>query len=244
MATTTGPTVTGPVRRPGHAHLEVAREAGFGRISFVSVLAGTLTAYGAFAVVAAIAGAILAAADVDFDYSTNDWSSEELAGAVVTAAVLLVAYLFGGYVAGRMARRSGLLNGIGVFVLSLIAGALAGGIVGGLADDADVEQNLRSIGVPTTGDDWSAVGITAAVLALAAMLVGAALGGKLGERWHTKLARRAVDPDYGPAADLRRRAEDEDERRDDRIAGDPVVDHDRGVVDVRDQDTYVEPRAF
>src|SRR5688572_24681931 len=52
-------------------HLAVAREAGLGRVSMLSVLAGTLTAYGAFAVVAAVAGAVLAAADVDTDFQTK-----------------------------------------------------------------------------------------------------------------------------------------------------------------------------
>jgi hypothetical protein len=33
------------------------------------------------------------------------------------------------------------------------------------------------------------------------MLVGALLGGMLGERWHTKLARRAASPKYGPDRD-------------------------------------------
>ena len=32
------------------------------------------------------------------------------------------------------------------------------------------------------------------------MLVGALLGGILGERWHSKLTRRAVSGKYGPAS--------------------------------------------
>jgi len=209
--------------RPSRAHTEVAREAGLGRLSFVSVLAGSLSAYGAFAIVASIAGAILVGADADVDFTTSDWTSGELLSAVVTALVLLVAYLFGGYVAGRMARRSGVLNGLGVFALSLVAAAIAGGIVSGLADSAELEQDLRNIGVPTTWDEWSGVGLTAALLALAGMLLGAVVGGMLGERWHTKLVRRAADPTIGPAAELRREAEVEDERREERIAADSVI---------------------
>jgi hypothetical protein len=200
--------------RPGRDRMAVVREAGLSRISLVSVLAGTLTAYGAFAIVAAIAGGILSAADIDTDFSTNDWSSGEALGGLVTALVLLVAYLFGGYVAGRMARRSGLLHGVAVFVLSIVAGAVAGAVVGALSDSADVERNLRSIGVPTSGDEWSGVSVVAAIAAIAAIFIGATLGGKLGERWHSKLARRAADPSVGPAADARRQAREADERRD------------------------------
>ena len=40
--------------------------------------------------------------------------------AVTVTVVAFVAYLFGGYVAGRMARRAGLVNGLAVFVLAVL----------------------------------------------------------------------------------------------------------------------------
>jgi hypothetical protein len=40
----------------------------------------------------------------------------------------------------------------------------------------------------------------AGIGSLAAMLAGALLGGVLGERWHTKLTRRAASGNYGPTA--------------------------------------------
>lgn len=193
--------------RPRRDHLAVAREAGHGRFSLLSILAGTLTSYGAFAILAAIAAALLAAAEVETDFRTNDWAGSGAIGGLVTALVLFVAYLFGGYVAGRMARRSGLAHGVAVFVVGLLAGAIAGGVVGALSDGAEVERNLRSIGVPTSADELTGVGVAGAVASLAGMAIGATLGGALGERWHTKLARRAADPAYGPAADARRAAE-------------------------------------
>ena len=60
---------------------------------------------------------------------------------------------------------------------------------------------LRSLGIPTTGAEWSDVGTLAGIGSLAAMLVGALLGGMLGERWHTKLTRRAASPNDGPVRD-------------------------------------------
>jgi hypothetical protein len=41
----------------------------------------------------------------------------------------------------------------------------------------------------------------AGIGSLVAMLVGALLGGVLGERWHSKLARRAVSGKYRPNRD-------------------------------------------
>jgi hypothetical protein len=59
----------------------------------------------------------------------------------------------------------------------------------------------------------------------------------LGERWHTKLARRVADPEIGPAADARRRAAEEESERRDRIDRDAAVhrDLDRDGIDDRDE---------
>lgn len=187
-------------------HKETARDAGFGSVSILSVLAGVVCAYGTFAVVAAIAGAVTNAADIATEFRTDDWTSSGAAASAITAVVLFVAYLFGGYVAGRMARRAAVLHGLAVFVTSLVLGAIAGGLVTALADNADIEQNLRSIGIPTTTDQVNEVAIAGALVSLAAILLGSLLGSWLGERWHSKLARRAVDPAYGPQADAWDRA--------------------------------------
>jgi hypothetical protein len=152
-----------------------------------------------------------------------------------------------------MARRSGVLHGVLVFVLSLVIGAIVGGIAS-QADGVDVEQNLRSIGVPTTWDQVEDVAIGGAILSLAMILLGSILGGMLGERWHTKLARRVADPAYGPAAEERARVEADAIRR---RQSDPLV-HEEGererlrreadrrddeVVDVRDRDDAVRADA-
>jgi hypothetical protein len=50
------------------------------------------------------------------------------------AVVLLVAYLCGGYVAGRMARRAGLLNGLAVFLLAVVLVALVAAVAASQTD--------------------------------------------------------------------------------------------------------------
>jgi hypothetical protein len=189
-----------------------------------------LSAYGAFAIVAAIAGSLLAAADVDTEFRSNDWTSSGAVAGLVSGLVLLVAYLFGGYVAGRMARRSGLLHGIGVIILSLVLGAIVGAVAGASQDSDSIQEDLRGVGVPTSWDQMRGVAIASVAVSLAGLVVGALLGGILGERWHTKLARRVADPDRGPAAEARAAAERHRERaerleheRDERLTGDTVV---------------------
>lgn len=185
----------------GRDRAALTREAGIGKLSFISVLAGVLVAYGAFAVLAALAAAAAAAIGLNTDLSANNWAELGVGSAIVAAVVLLLAYLFGGYVAGRMARRAGLIHGLAVFILALVIVALIAAIAATQTDTSAIRGNLRSLGIPTTGAEWSDVGTLAGIGSLAAMLVGALLGGMLGERWHTKLTRRAASPKYGPDRD-------------------------------------------
>jgi hypothetical protein len=79
----------------------------------------------------------------------------------------------------------GLLNGLAVFLLALILVAVVAAIAASQADTDAVQANLRSLGIPTTGTEWGKVGTVAGIGSLAAMLVGALVGGVLGERWHS-----------------------------------------------------------
>ena len=179
----------------------LVREAGLGRLSFPSILAGVLVAYGAFAVLTALVGTAAAAIGLNTDLTRNDWAALGVGSAIAVAVVLLAAYLFGGYVAGRMARRAGLLNGLAVFVLAVALVAVVGAVAASQADPEAIGGNLRSLGIPTTGSEWGKAGTIAGIGSLAAMLIGALLGGVLGERWHSKLTRRAVSGKYRPGHD-------------------------------------------
>ena len=190
--------------------MALAHDAGLGKLSLTSVIAGMLCAFGCFAVLAAIAGGILAAMGVDSTRDlSGDWRDVGIGTGAVLAAVLFLSYLFGGYVAGRMARRAGLVNGLLVFGLSLLVAAGVGAAVGMQADTDMVIDNLRSIGIPTSGDEWTAIGTIGGLAALAAMLLGSLAGGALGERWHGKLLTRAMDPGYGDI-DIRDRSLDDE----------------------------------
>src|SRR5215211_3133192 len=227
----------GPIET-GRDRAALTRQAGIGKLSFISVLAGVLVAYGAFAVLAALAGVAAAALGLNTDLSANNWAELGVGSAIAAAVVLLLAYLFGGYVAGRMARRAGLLHGIAVFILALIIVALVAAIAATQTDTSAIRDNLRSLGIPTTGAEWGDVGTLAGIGSLVAMLVGAVLGGLLGERWHTKLTRRAASPNYGPERDL--------PTTDDRAATAPTRqadDRDRADRDAADRDQSEQRRS-
>ncbi|MGI9033002.1 MAG: hypothetical protein ACR2HY_04865 [Acidimicrobiales bacterium] len=181
-------------------------DAGWGQVSVPSLAAGTLVAYGAFAVLAGATGGVLAATDSSTDITAR-WGDLGVAPGLVVAGLLLVSYLFGGYVAGRMARRAGVAHGIGVFVLGVVVvGALAV-IIRQAAGTEAVVGRLRDLGLPTSASEWRHVGTVAGLASLAAALVGALAGGALGERWHARLLSRALDPDVGAEAEARRQAE-------------------------------------
>lgn len=184
-------------------------DAGWGMVSGWSVLAGTLGAYGAFAVLLAGTAAVLASTDIEGELSALNWSELSTGGAVAIAAVTFVAYLFGGYTAGRMARRAGATNGLLVAATGVVLAVGMGAVISAAADAEAIAANLRGVGVPTTGDEWQDAGTVAGIATLAAMVLGSVLGGVAGERWHSRLLRRAMDPNVGAAAEARERAADD-----------------------------------
>lgn len=195
------------------AHLHLAREAGYGRISTFSVAAGVFAALGVVTVAVAIAAMVLAAAGVDTTSMSNDeWKQAGTVAAVLGVVVFGAAWWFGGYVAGRMARRAGAAHG--ALVAAWGAALLAFAALVAWAQDAGtvVANRLERLGAPTTAEEWAGIVGIAGAVALLAMFTAAASGGHRGERWHQRLVARAFDPQIGPEAALRADAQRLDER--------------------------------
>lgn len=187
--------------------MAMAEDAGFGPVSPMSVLAGTLVAYGAFAVLFALVGGIASAVGATDNLSTGDWRTIGMGSGIVVAGILFVSYLFGGYSAGRMARRAGMSHGLLVFLTGIAVAAVAGAVARQATDADSILRSLRDLGVPTSGTEWRDIGVLTAAGSLIAMLLGSLVGGTLGERWHAILLARAIDPDVGAEADARKKAE-------------------------------------
>jgi hypothetical protein len=180
----------------------LARQAGLGRLSLISALAGVLVAYGAFVVLGALVAAIAVAIGLDAELASNDWATLGRGSAVTVTVVAFVAYLFGGYVAGRMARRAGLVNGLAVFALAVLLVVVVGAIAASQTDTETIQANLRSLGLPITSAEWARIGTVAGIGTLVGMLVGAGIGGVVGERWHSELVRWAAVGRGDPDCDL------------------------------------------
>jgi hypothetical protein len=177
-------------------------------VSWRSVAAGVLVAYGVIGACIGIAAAVLNPMGFTLDNLSDDaWQRVGLIAGLVAAGVFLGAFTFGGYTAGRMARRAGLRNGLLVVVLGvvlLLVVAVVAQLEGATSAIAD---RLESFGAPTDGTTWYGLGVASGAVALAGMILGGVLGGVRGERWHQRLLVRAANPDIGPEADLRAEAE-------------------------------------
>ena len=171
-------------------------EAGWSTTSFLSVLAGTLVAFGAVALVAAGAGAAGSALGLDVDgISTDEWRRAGIVSAVVGGLVVFASFWFGGYTAGRMSRRAGARHGLLVFLFSVLLLGVIGLVGWAVSDDSnvDVEGEIAAEGVPTDADTWGDIGLGAAIGAAVAMLLGSIGGGIRGDRWHGRLATAVVE---------------------------------------------------
>lgn len=108
-------------------------------------------------------------------------------GALIGSLVaIFLAYLIGGYTAGRMARFSGPRNGVGVVIWTVIVAILLGIAGAALGSNFNVASQLHLKFDPQT---VTAAGAISAVITLLDMILGATLGGMMGERYHREIDR-------------------------------------------------------
>ena len=166
----------------GDVGVEEARSR-FGGIDIPATLAGALAALGTAALLAGVlAGAGTVGYQMGRDNSTEELTTGGLIGGLAT---LFVAFLVGGWVAGRVARYDGGRNGLltALWFVLLAAGTAALGAWAGEKYDV-----FRNVNLPQWFDSDALTGaaIATGLLALAVMLGAGWLGGRLGERYHRR----------------------------------------------------------
>ena len=191
---TEGATVTRGAGRDAVA----AQHARFGGIKWGAAFFGWLTANG----LAVLVVALLSAAGVALGLANNVDTAGEAAnqaqtlgigGGIAILVVLFLAYLAGGYVAGRMARFDGARQGVAVWVIGLLVVLVlaAAGVI--LGSQYNVLQQLNLPRIPIDEGTATTAGIVTLVAILLVTLLGAVLGGKLGDRYHRKIDRAGFD---------------------------------------------------
>lgn len=170
-------------REPVLTHIDRAR----GGVSLWSILSGTLVAFGAFVVIAAIVGSILAGTGItERGINPEDVRAAGIGSAIGLIIAQFLAYLWGGYTAGRMARGSGALNGVLVALTGIVLVIILGSVVAAVGPEAGVQApDPQTFPLPL--NEMQDIATGAGIGLLVAMFLGAALGGRMGARWHTRL---------------------------------------------------------
>ena len=192
-----GGTTTGGTHATSREVVRQQKER-FGGMKFGACFFGWLTATGTALLLTALLSAVGAgvglAQNVDPAQATANARTVGLVGGIVLLVLIFVAYVAGGYVAGRMARFNGAKQGVGVWLWALII-AVVVAVLGAIAGDRfNLLANLNGFPrIPVNeGDLTTGAIITAIAVALAALL-GAILGGLAGMRYHRRVDRATHD---------------------------------------------------
>ena len=175
-----------------------AQRARFGGIKWGAAFFGWLTANGLAVLLVALLSAAGVALGLAQGVDTAGEAAEQvetlgIGGGIAILVVLFLAYLAGGYVAGRMARFDGARQGVAVWIIGLVVVvvlAAAGAILG---SQYNVLQQLNLPRIPIDEGTATTAGIVTLVAILLVTLLGALIGGKVGERYHRKVDRAGFD---------------------------------------------------
>jgi hypothetical protein len=174
-----------------------AQRARFGGIKWGAAFFGWLSANGLAVILVALLSAAGVALGLARGLNTTDEAAEQvetlgIGGAIAVLVVLFLAYLAGGYVAGRMARFDGARQGVATWLIGLIIVLVlaAAGVI--LGAQYNVLQQLNLPRIPIEEGTATTAGVITLVAILLVTLLGAVLGGKLGERYHRKVDRAGL----------------------------------------------------
>jgi hypothetical protein len=193
------PPATPPASQAGRKEVVAAQRARYGGISWGSAFFGWLSANGMAVLLIALLSALGVAFGLTSELDDPAAATEQattgagLGAGIALLAALFLAYLAGGYVAGRMARFDGAKQGMAVWVIGLLVVlllALAGLVFG---SQYNVLSQLDLPRIPIDEGTATTAGIIALVAILVVTLVAAVLGGLLGARYHRKVDRVGFD---------------------------------------------------
>lgn len=182
-------TTAAPVAPTGErARTHTARREQFGGFSFVAVCFGWLVSLAMPVLLAGLAAVLAAAVGASADMSRADALDQAATIGVTAGAALLVfvaiGYFAGGYVAGRMTRFDAGRQGVGVWVLSLLAGMTVT-VAGATLSTRYEVREMPTFTVPDSASDGRGV-FAFAVVALTTLLL-AFLGARAGQRYHERI---------------------------------------------------------
>jgi MFS family permease len=149
-------------------------------LNIPATLAGMLTALGSLVLLAGILSAILGA--IGYQVGLKGNAQELSVGSAIAGAVaLFIAFLIGGWAAARIARYRGPLHGVLTAVWFIVLAAVLAALGAWFGAEYNVFKNLA---LPQwfSADALTIGAIISGLVAIAIMLLGGWLGGRLGDR--------------------------------------------------------------
>ncbi len=142
-------------------------------------------------VLLALLGLVLAPLGFTLNLQGQEIGAAIITGLVIVGLALFLAYLCGGYVAGRLARYDGGRNGamtvawgLALTLLAAAVGSFLPGPLFGVLQDFVQGSVLPAVGSLT---ELGLAGAGIVVGALLLELLGGFLGGRIGARYHTRI---------------------------------------------------------
>ena len=174
----------GPGAGRARAGVGAARDR-FGGIDVPASLVGMLVALALLTLLGGLIGAAIGAIGYQTGVEGDNVEDVSIASFIGGAITLFIAFLIGGWAAGRMARYDGGRNGLMTAIWAIILAAILSALAAALGDKYDV---LRNVDLPQwfSQDALTIGGIISALVAIAIMLVAGWLGGLWGARYHRR----------------------------------------------------------
>jgi hypothetical protein len=188
---TTGPAAAGLITSERMHAMRERQRATYGGFNWGAAFFGWLVAVGLGALLVGLIAAAGAAVGLEISSADAVEGAEEIGvgGAIALTAALVVAYAFGGYVAGRLSRFDGARQGLGAWIFGLLVTAALAVIAVIFGSEYNVLERLDLPRLPIGDEEFATAGwITLAAVALGTLLAGIG-GGKAGERYHRKVDR-------------------------------------------------------
>jgi hypothetical protein len=194
-------------RRAFRDEMSFRQKQEFSGINFAAGFFGWLAAVGLAGLLYAILGGIAVAsgmnhsriatstsANVKALISVFDGSAVQITALVVFLFVLLLSYFVGGFVAARMARFSGLKQGLAVWLWGLVVSLVSAVVLVVVASQSNLVSDIESLGGSMSLSSLTTVeAFIAEGLIVVLSIGGALLGGAAGMRFHKRVDRFGLE---------------------------------------------------
>jgi MFS family permease len=189
-----------PAREGAAAGPAVVRERQrdeYGGFNIGAAFFGWMVAVGIAVLLTALlsaAGAAIGLTELSEGEAESNAETISIVGGILLIVVLAISYYAGGYVAGRMSRFDGGRQGLGVWLMGLIA-TVALAVLGAIAgSEYNLFSQLNLPRIPIDEGSLAGGAAVALILVLIATALAAISGGKVGERYHRKVDRVGYEP--------------------------------------------------